>query len=259
MNISGLVSYDQHHQASSHPSSQRNMMAPALEMGLHSYPRMGMQMAPQYQMGFEPMVYQQQNMMQNHYNQYQQTSPMRSDFMPHHQQQQQSRLPTPMVHQQYQQRYQAPMSPIVKGEEQHYTRFSEELPPAQITPAPTLTTSSPASTHVSLAGARTDVDALMRAIQAKSANASPATSSPHVQQNYPYLNSPETDEAAAKKARKRYDCVEPGCGKSFYQKTHLDIHVRAHTGVKPFECKEPGCGQRFSQLGNLKVSFTSNK
>jgi uncharacterized Zn-finger protein len=26
----------------------------------------------------------------------------------------------------------------------------------------------------------------------------------------------------------------PGCNKSFYQKTHLEIHVRAHTGAKPF-------------------------
>ncbi|KAJ5715063.1 uncharacterized protein N7483_012244 [Penicillium malachiteum] len=41
--------------------------------------------------------------------------------------------------------------------------------------------------------------------------------------------------------------------KSFAQKTHLDIHTRAHTGDKPFICKEPSCGQRFSQLGNLKT------
>jgi len=45
----------------------------------------------------------------------------------------------------------------------------------------------------------------------------------------------------------------PGCNKSFYQKTHLEIHVRAHTGAKPFICKAPSCGQRFSQLGNLKT------
>ena len=45
----------------------------------------------------------------------------------------------------------------------------------------------------------------------------------------------------------------PDCDKSFFQKTHLEIHTRAHTGVKPFVCKEPTCGQRFSQLGNLKT------
>lgn len=43
------------------------------------------------------------------------------------------------------------------------------------------------------------------------------------------------------------------CKKSFYQKTHLEIHTRAHTGIKPFVCREPTCGQRFSQLGNLKT------
>ncbi|KAF2086959.1 hypothetical protein K490DRAFT_10151, partial [Saccharata proteae CBS 121410] len=56
-----------------------------------------------------------------------------------------------------------------------------------------------------------------------------------------------------REGRKRYQCNMPECGKRFYQKTHLDIHRRAHTGVKPFLCKEPSCGQRFSQLGNLKT------
>jgi hypothetical protein len=36
------------------------------------------------------------------------------------------------------------------------------------------------------------------------------------------------------KQKKRYECLVPGCGKSFFQKTHLDIHSRAHTGDKPF-------------------------
>jgi len=26
----------------------------------------------------------------------------------------------------------------------------------------------------------------------------------------------------------------PDCNKSFFQKTHLEIHIRAHTGAKPF-------------------------
>ncbi|KAI9677593.1 MAG: hypothetical protein M1817_006547 [Caeruleum heppii] len=55
------------------------------------------------------------------------------------------------------------------------------------------------------------------------------------------------------KAKKRYECSVPDCGKGFSQKTHLEIHMRAHTGAKPFLCKEPSCGQRFSQLGNLKT------
>jgi hypothetical protein len=55
------------------------------------------------------------------------------------------------------------------------------------------------------------------------------------------------------KHKKRYECDVPGCNKSFLQKTHLDIHSRAHTGDRPFQCSTPGCGQRFSQLGNLKT------
>lgn len=87
----------------------------------------------------------------------------------------------------------------------------------------------------------TNIDTLMRAIQAKQETeqhpkeASRATQSPH------------------SNARKRYHCPFPSCGKTFFQKTHLEIHTRAHTGIKPFVCKEPTCGAKFSQLGNLKT------
>ena len=36
------------------------------------------------------------------------------------------------------------------------------------------------------------------------------------------------------KTRKRYQCHVLSCAKSFFQKTHLEIHMRAHTGYKPF-------------------------
>jgi len=104
----------------------------------------------------------------------------------------------------------------------------------------------------------TDVDCLMKAIQSKqkqsrpsSPKAGPATTA-HVQHKVDPSQVQLTTEGR-NKARKRYHCSVPGCNKSFYQKTHLEIHTRAHTGVKPFVCKEPSCGQRFSQLGNLKV------
>ncbi|KAF2176261.1 zinc finger protein OZF [Zopfia rhizophila CBS 207.26] len=89
----------------------------------------------------------------------------------------------------------------------------------------------------------TDVDTLMKAIQAQS--------KPVHQHTQPVVK--EDDTKSNGKPKKRYQCSMPDCGKSFYQKTHLDIHTRAHTGHKPFTCKEPSCGQRFSQLGNLKT------
>ncbi|KAF4630962.1 hypothetical protein G7Y89_g7171 [Cudoniella acicularis] len=127
----------------------------------------------------------------------------------------------------------------------------------------------------------TEVDTLMKAIQAKSQNPAPQASSTEQTRTVvgasltpPYTHAgsqssgyasgeastfkltrgDHQDETAnAKGSKKRYQCTIENCTKSFYQKTHLDIHERAHTGVKPYPCKEPGCGRSFSQLGNLKT------
>ncbi|KNG79870.1 C2H2 transcription factor (Azf1), partial [Aspergillus nomiae NRRL 13137] len=118
----------------------------------------------------------------------------------------------------------------------------------------------------------TEVDILMKAIQSRTSVQPPNIQSlPPLQQlthrgghGYPQTHSIHSsgntrctmmsDEAQPRSGKKRkYVCTLPHCGKSFAQKTHLDIHTRAHTGDKPFICKEPSCGQRFSQLGNLKT------
>lgn len=96
----------------------------------------------------------------------------------------------------------------------------------------------------------TEVDVLMKAIQAK-----PSTSSSPVQQSLPplqqlappgypsYSMSPPqcllTNEGQLSRSgkKRKYTCTLPNCGKSFAQKTHLDIHTRAHTGDKPFVSK----------------------
>ena len=89
----------------------------------------------------------------------------------------------------------------------------------------------------------TEIDTLMKAIQSQ-------TKEPQKQQTE---KSKSIQSPNPNKPKKKYLCDVLGCGKAFYQKTHLEIHTRAHTGIKPFLCKEPSCGQRFSQLGNLKT------
>ncbi|EME42868.1 hypothetical protein DOTSEDRAFT_72344 [Dothistroma septosporum NZE10] len=91
----------------------------------------------------------------------------------------------------------------------------------------------------------TDIDTLMRAIQTKTGSAA--------EQRQKDQTEVTITEISPVKPKKRYECNVPDCGKAFYQKTHLEIHTRAHTGIKPFLCREPSCGQRFSQLGNLKT------
>ena len=92
---------------------------------------------------------------------------------------------------------------------------------------------------------RTDVDTLMRAIQVKSdkrrrgapvsagqvpveRNVNNAHGSDLVRDGY------SEPTQGFPRSRKRYQCNLPSCGKVFYQKTHLEIHERAHTGSKPF-------------------------
>ncbi|KAL5337096.1 hypothetical protein BJX70DRAFT_370625 [Aspergillus crustosus] len=122
----------------------------------------------------------------------------------------------------------------------------------------------------------TEVDILMKAIQSKGPSSQPehVQSLPPLQHlthggsnvysHQPYVSpvvalpthpaAVVVEEPQPRSGKKRkYVCTLPQCGKSFAQKTHLDIHMRAHTGDKPFICKEPLCGQRFSQLGNLKT------
>ncbi|KAJ2711094.1 DNA-binding transcription factor [Coemansia spiralis] len=53
--------------------------------------------------------------------------------------------------------------------------------------------------------------------------------------------------------RRQFVCTVTGCGKVFYQRAHLNIHIRSHTGYKPYTCPYPGCGKSFPQLGNMRT------
>ena len=91
----------------------------------------------------------------------------------------------------------------------------------------------------------TDVDTLVRAIQKKS-----AIKHHRVRNLLTYhCNGPTSSDSDAsfkrnskaldlgrsmQASRKKYQCSMPTCTKTFFQKTHLEIHLRAHTGCKPF-------------------------
>lgn len=87
----------------------------------------------------------------------------------------------------------------------------------------------------------TEVDTLMKAIQAKQTNA-PQRATQQVcavtdegKSKCSCRQEPEIQvTSATPKLKKKYECTMPDCGKSFCQKTHLEIHIRAHTGAKPF-------------------------
>ncbi|KAL5119111.1 DNA-binding transcription factor [Pleosporales sp. CAS-2024a] len=129
---------------------------------------------------------------------------------------------------------------MVKAESASPARASPAFNNATYAPNFKRSSSEPAeSNNITFA---TDVDTLMKAIQAKQ-------TTPPQKPEVPLCEQPRPSP----KPRKRYQCHMPDCHKSFYQKTHLEIHIRAHTGAKPFECRTPSCGQRFSQLGNLKT------
>lgn len=90
----------------------------------------------------------------------------------------------------------------------------------------------------------TDVDTLMRAIQYKSGSSSGRSrgslSSQPSHRAYALDRQPRFKarragfEYGGFRARRKYQCHVPACDKVFYQKTHLEIHVRSHTGHKPF-------------------------
>lgn len=51
---------------------------------------------------------------------------------------------------------------------------------------------------------------------------------------------------------KPFACEHPNCDKRYFKLSHLQMHVRKHTGEKPYPCDHPGCGKRFSRSDQLR-------
>ncbi|KAJ8927802.1 hypothetical protein NQ314_019683 [Rhamnusium bicolor] len=49
---------------------------------------------------------------------------------------------------------------------------------------------------------------------------------------------------------KLHKCEE--CFKTFFERHHLIIHLRTHSGERPYVCKVPECGKSFAESQKLK-------
>jgi hypothetical protein len=141
------------------------------------------------------------------------------------------------VQQHYNMNYQGPYSPASMADSSssvpHSPYIKAEAPsPASLASSddrsmtPSLKSSSPEPSNAASTVFGTGVDCLMRAIQAqqKQDGAPPRAAVQHA----------VVAPGKRRKNKKMHQCPFQGCHKVFYQKTHLDIHCRRHTGQKPY-------------------------
>lgn len=67
---------------------------------------------------------------------------------------------------------------------------------------------------------------------------------------YSDVESGENPTGRIRKAR-IHRCTIRGCTKTYMKRSHLETHLRTHTGEKPFRCSHPNCGKKFSRSDEL--------
>ncbi len=78
---------------------------------------------------------------------------------------------------------------------------------------------------------------------------------PHVRQGPmqpPVLMGQQGNGVKTEEQRKPFVCLYPGCTKRYLKLSHLQMHIRKHTGEKPYVCDHEGCGKRFSRSDQLR-------
>lgn len=78
---------------------------------------------------------------------------------------------------------------------------------------------------------------------------------PHARQPVQQPGNVMNQQAAITKSeeqRKPFVCLYPGCTKRYLKLSHLQMHIRKHTGEKPYVCEHEGCGKRFSRSDQLR-------
>ncbi|KAJ9143735.1 Finger protein azf1 [Pleurostoma richardsiae] len=135
------------------------------------------------------------------------------------------------------------------GQENTLTGLERSSPLSPIPVAKTVTFNS-SVIGAPMVSFNTEVDALMKVIQAK-------TETEHIVKIAEDEQVPEPQKVPkqrrVKVIRKRFICDVPDCNKRFAQRAQLTTHMRCHNGERPYVCSFPGCNSSFGQHGNLKV------